>query len=63
MQHEIKDTADNPVTNPRIKDEICFALEHDMTHTFFHETRIDIVEHHVDTESGKILTIVEVDYD
>ena len=62
MTHEIKNQFGNHIVEDDIRDEICFAIERDMTYTYYDEKRIDIVEHSVDHGGNKI-TVVEVRYE
>ncbi len=41
--HEIKNQNGYHLIDEKIRDEIIYALDHDMTYTYFKGTRIDIV--------------------
>lgn len=43
MIHEIKNQNGYHLIDEKIRDEIIYALDHDMTYTYFGKTRIDIV--------------------
>ena len=57
--HEIKNQHDHHIIDEKIREEIIFALDHDMDHTYFESVRIDIKE---DKRTDKErVTIVKVE--
>jgi len=42
MTHEIKNQHGKHITDEKIRDEICFVIEHNMKYAYYEGTRIDI---------------------
>jgi len=59
MSHVIKNQHDQHIVDEKIRNEIRFTLDHDLDHTYYEGTRIDIIEDKK-TEQGRV-TLVKVD--
>lgn len=58
--HQIINQNDAFIHDEAIRDEIIYALEHDMDYTYFDKTRIDIVEDR--NYADERVTLVEVEF-
>ena len=58
--HEIKNQNGKHIGDEKIRDEIIYALDHDMDHTYHNGVRIDI-EKDTKTDEGRV-TLVKVEW-
>ena len=58
MTREIVNQYNNHIIDEHIRDEIDFALEHDMTHTYFQGSKIEIEKDFKDED--RHVTVVNV---
>ena len=58
MTHTIKNQNDKHIIDKKIRDEITHALEHDLTYTYYENTKIEIVSN--DKSDDEWVTVVNV---
>lgn len=57
MIYSVKDTANNEVTNNRLRNEVIFAAKKDMTYTYFEGVKYDIEKVETDRQGFKQIVI------